>query len=472
MRVRFAPSPTGNLHIGGLRTALFNYLISRKQGGVFVLRIEDTDRKRYQPGAIESLIRSLNWSGIKYDEGPGIGGPYGSYVQSERLNLYRNAVDQLLESKNAYRDYSKPGEPVKTLEGPDQDLHKPHVVRLKMPENDTHFKDTVYGDISIPMQRPAGLGFTNDPVLLKSDGFPTYHLANVVDDSHMHISHVLRGEEWLSSMPTHLALYKALEMTPPKFAHLPLLINSDGSKLSKRSGDVSVEDYIAKNWEPEALINYTALMGWNALRTGDQNRPSEFMTMKDLIQRFDLKDVPQRRAAMFGGKLQFLNKQHLSTKIEEGDKGVLERFRAMLDIHLFVDGFQFDDEYLRDVLMLIKDRIGNLDEAANMGDYFFVDPIYTSDDAKLAYECTSSDKIDLVLTSVWNTLRNEHDWQADTLNGHLKQQQKTLKLKTNEFMMPLRWAITGKKMGPSVGSTMGLLGKETTLHRLIQHLNK
>lgn len=215
------------------------------------------------------------------------------------------------------------------------------------------------------------MGFTNDPILLKSDGFPTYHLASVVDDTHMQISHVLRGEvgvllnvlfskltnssqEWLSSMPIHLALYKALEHPPPNFAHLPLLINPDGSKLSKRSGDVSVDTYQANQWEPEALINFTALMGWNALRTADPTNPSDFLSIQSLIDRFDLRDVPHRRAAMFTGKLQFLNKQHLGKKVEQGDKGVLDRFRAMLDLHLFVDGFQFDDEYLLHVLILIK----------------------------------------------------------------------------------------------------------------------
>ncbi|TIB69882.1 hypothetical protein E3P77_00175 [Wallemia ichthyophaga] len=465
MRLRFAPSPTGSLHIGGLRTALFNFLISSKLGGSLILRIEDTDRKRYQAGAIDSLINSLTWSGITFNEGPHIGGPFGSYIQSERLSLYRNAIEQLLESNAAYRDYASPGHPVKTC---DQHLHKPHVVRFKLPQSDTHFTDTVYGDITFPSSKHPQMGFTNDPILLKSDGFPTYHLASVVDDTHMQISHVLRGEEWLSSMPIHLALYKALEHPPPNFAHLPLLINPDGSKLSKRSGDVSVDTYQANQWEPEALINFTALMGWNALRTADPINPSDFLSIQSLIDRFDLRDVPHRRAAMFTGKLQFLNKQHLGKKVEQGDKGVLDRFRAMLDLHLFVDGFQFDDEYLLHVLILIKDRINNLSEAAQMGDYFFVEPLYNSLDAKLAYDSTTKDNIDAVLKAVSNALHNLQDWQTDTLNSHLKHQQKLLNLKTNEFMMPLRWALTGKKMGPSIAPTMQLLGKERTLHRLLK----
>ncbi|EIM21076.1 glutamyl-tRNA synthetase [Wallemia mellicola CBS 633.66] len=470
MRVRFAPSPTGNLHIGGLRTALFNYLIARKAGGSFILRIEDTDRKRYQPGAVDTLIRSLKWSGIQYDEGPGIPGSFGPYIQSERLNLYRSAIDQLLEAGQAYRDYSQPGEPVKLLNGRDQDLYKTHVVRLKIPEKDTTFKDTVYGEITIPAPRPPGMGYTNDPILLKSDGFPTYHLANVVDDSHMQISHVLRGEEWLSSMPTHLAIYKALEKPTPEFAHLPLLVNPDGTKLSKRSGDVSVEDYITKGWEPEAFVNYTALMGWNALKTSNSSNPSEYMTMEDLIRRFDLNDVPHKRASMFGGKLQFLNKQHLGRKVEKGDAELIDRFRTLLEKHLFVDGFQYDNEYLGEVLLLIRDRISNLNEAVLMGDYFFIEPDYMSDDAKNAYGSTSVEKIDIVLKSVYEILKNEEDWQVATLNSHLKQQQKSLGLKTNEFMMPLRWALTGKKMGPSVGSTMHLLGKATTVNRLLNRI--
>ncbi|TIC62488.1 glutamyl-tRNA synthetase [Wallemia mellicola] len=487
MRVRFAPSPTGNLHIGGLRTALFNYLIARKAGGSFILRIEDTDRKRYQPGAVDTLIRSLKWSGIQYDEGPGIPGSFGPYIQSERLNLYRSAIDQLLEAGQAYRDYSQPGEPVKLLNGRDQDLYKTHVVRLKIPEKDTTFKDTVYGEITIPAPRPPGMGYTNDPILLKSDGFPTYHLANVVDDSHMQISHVLRGEEWLSSMPTHLAIYRALEKPTPEFAHLPLLVNPDGTKLSKRSGDVSVEDYIVsrfcgafnftylgqtKGWEPEAFVNYTALMGWNALKTSNSSNPSEYMTMEDLIRRFDLNDVPHKRASMFGGKLQFLNKQHLGRKVEKGDAELIDRFRTLLEKHLFVDGFQYDNEYLGEVLLLIrvslcgiprikanysKDRISNLNEAVLMGDYFFIEPDYMSDDAKNAYGSTSVEKIDIVLKSVYEILKNEEDWQVATLNSHLKQQQKSLGLKTNEFMMPLRWALTGKKVHAYVLSVISSL---------------
>ncbi|TIC75482.1 glutamyl-tRNA synthetase [Wallemia mellicola] len=314
------------------------------------------------------------------------------------------------------------------------------------------------------------MGYTNDPILLKSDGFPTYHLANVVDDSHMQISHVLRGEEWLSSMPTHLAIYKALEKPTPEFAHLPLLVNPDGTKLSKRSGDVSVEDYITKGWEPEAFVNYTALMGWNALKTSNSSNPSEYMTMEDLIRRFDLNDVPHKRASMFGGKLQFLNKQHLGRKVEKGDAELIDRFRTLLEKHLFVDGFQYDNEYLGEVLLLIRDRISNLNEAVLMGDYFFIEPDYMSDDAKNAYGSTSVEKIDIVLKSVYEILKNEEDWQVATLNSHLKQQQKSLGLKTNEFMMPLRWALTGKKMGPSVGSTMHLLGKATTVNRLLNRI--
>ena len=281
VRVRFAPSPTGYLHVGGLRTALYNFLYARKMGGSFLLRIEDTDRARYVEGAVENLVQSLAWAGLRYDEGPGKEGNVGPYVQSERLALYRTHVDRLLKSGNAYYAFDTPEEldamrkeqeqrrlspkyDRRALKLTPEEIERklgegcPYVVRLKVPEAETiAFDDCVRGRVEF-----SGVQI-DDQVLLKSDGYPTYHLANVVDDHLMGITHVIRGEEWLSSTPKHVLLYHFFGWDLPVFAHLPLLLNADKSKLSKRQGDVSVEDYRLKGYLPEALVNFVALLGWN-----------------------------------------------------------------------------------------------------------------------------------------------------------------------------------------------------------------
>lgn len=256
MRVRFAPSPTGFLHVGGLRTALLNYLCAKQSGGQFILRMEDTDQTRLVHGAIRALQESLRWAGIHYDEGPDMGGPYGPYVQSERLPLYTSYADKLIRCGRAYRDFRPPVSrdmsarasailreaylPPSESEAQERiQRGETFVVRLKMdPARTFSYEDVVYGPMSF---RPDAMGgVTDDPIIIKSDGWPTYHLASVVDDTEMCITHVLRGEEWIPSMPKHLALYEALGAKPPIFVHLPLLINADGTKLSKRSGDVRI----------------------------------------------------------------------------------------------------------------------------------------------------------------------------------------------------------------------------------------
>lgn len=280
VRVRYAPSPTGFLHLGGLRTALYNHLFAAQRGGAFVLRIEDTDRTREVPGAAESLLTALEWCGVTPDEGPGrIGGPHGPYVQSERLDIYKDHVDTLLDSGWAYRcfctadrlealrrDQRARGLPSlydRACLGLDKDeverrvaAGEPHVVRLKVPPGASVVQDAVWGETRFPHS------VIDDQVLLKSDGYPTYHLASVVDDHLMRISHVIRGEEWLSSTPKHQLLYEAFGWDAPQFVHLPLLLNADRSKLSKRQGDVAVEDYARKGYLPEALVNFVALLGW------------------------------------------------------------------------------------------------------------------------------------------------------------------------------------------------------------------
>ena len=298
IRVRFAPSPTGNLHVGSLRTALYNYLYAKKVGGKFILRIEDTDQTRYVDGAVENLFRTLKTMDLEYDEGPVKGGEYGPYYQSERTEIYNKYVQELLDNKKAFRCFCTPEDLEKMREErrakgldtrydgrcrnlTENEINKhlenddKFVIRLKTPQDgEITFYDLVREKVTFPWN------MVDDQVLVKSDGFPTYHLANVVDDHLMKISHVIRGEEWLSSVPKHLFLYEAFGWKPPKMCHLPLLLNPDKSKLSKRQGDVAVEDFLNKGYLPETLLNFVALLGWHA--PGNK----EFYTLLELDRLF------------------------------------------------------------------------------------------------------------------------------------------------------------------------------------------
>lgn len=319
VRVRFAPSPTGYLHVGGLRTALYNYLFAKRHGGVCILRIEDTDRTRLVEGAADALSHTLRWAGIEFDEGPEQGGACGPYVQSERFDLYRKYASDLLERDAAYYAFDT-AEELDAMRKRMQDAgiawrydrttmrnqytlgeaetkrllaeNAPRVIRMKVPlSGEIRFDDLVRGTITVPARD------VDDQILLKSDDFPTYHLANIVDDHLMGITHVIRGEEWLPSTPKHALLYDALGWERPKFAHLPLLLNPDKTKLSKRQGDVAVEDYRDKGYFKEALVNFVALLGWNPSAT------REIFSMQELIESFTLEKVNKAGAVFDTQKL-------------------------------------------------------------------------------------------------------------------------------------------------------------------------
>jgi len=330
VRVRFAPSPTGYLHIGGLRTALYNYLFAKKHNGSFILRIEDTDRNRYVEGAVENLINALKWCGINYDEGPEIGGQFGPYLQSQRLEEYKKYAKKLIANGNAYYCFCTPDR-LEKLREEQQKLKLPqakydkHCLSLSQKEIDQNLSNNLQHVIRLDVKSNVKINFddmirehvefdgssVDDQVLIKSDGYPTYHLANVVDDHLMGITHVIRGEEWLSSTPKHVLLYDALNWQRPVFAHLPLLLNPDRSKLSKRQGDVAVEDYKAKGYLKEALINFVALLGWNA---GDDK---EFYLIDELVENFSLERVNKSGAVFDIEKLNWLNAEHLRMKSNE-----------------------------------------------------------------------------------------------------------------------------------------------------------
>ncbi|MEY2720544.1 MAG: hypothetical protein RLZZ273_1910, partial [Bacteroidota bacterium] len=330
VRVRFAPSPTGFLHIGSLRTALYNYLFAKHHGGTCILRIEDTDRTRFVEGAIEEQISSLAWAGVTFDEGPHVGGDHGPYTQSERFDLYREYGMKLVANGTAYYAFDT-SEELDAMRARQQNAgiapkydrssmrnqytlgeletarllaeNAAHVIRLKVPlQQDIRFNDLIRGEVVVNGRE------IDDQILLKSDGFPTYHLANVVDDHLMEITHVIRAEEWLPSTPKHIILYQAFGWEPPKFAHVPLLLNPDRSKMSKRHGDVMVRDFATKGFFPDALVNFVALCGWNP---GTDN---EFFSMQELIDAFTLERVNKAGAVFDYQKLNWMNGEYLKNR--------------------------------------------------------------------------------------------------------------------------------------------------------------
>ncbi|KAI9473798.1 MAG: glutamyl-tRNA synthetase [Benjaminiella poitrasii] len=497
-RVRFAPSPTGQLHLGGLRTALFNYLLAKKTGGQFILRIEDTDQTRYVEGAVENLIRALKWAGIPHDEGPGVEGPFSPYYQSQRTQLYRQHAQQLIESGHAYRCFCTPERLSRVKEArqkqgnyiaydkhcsylSDEEIKEnlqrnlPYTVRLRTPyEGSIEHVDLVYGKIKFSHKT------IDDTILIKSDGYPTYHLANVVDDHTMNITHVLRGEEWLSSTPKHILLYNAFGWKPPYFAHLPLLLNRDGSKLSKRSGDVHVEQYIAKGYLPEAIDNFVALLGWHPSNINNSNSNVEqqnegLFTLKDLITKFDIKDVNHSGAIVDHQKLDWINKHHILKRAEtnEGLESLAHVLKPFVDKQYLdrlkgtEDEYRLDHVYLIKVINTIKERIHNLSDIPKLCNYYFEEPNYASSEAISLKKKLKLPALDLISSSAFiNEFKLIEPFEAINIKPWIYSTAKSKQLNPNHLMMALRYIITGTKVGAGVAETIEVLGKETVMNRL------
>jgi glutamyl-tRNA synthetase len=465
IRVRYAPSPTGYLHVGGLRTALYNYLFARKHGGVFVLRIEDTYQERKVEGAVESMIDALRWSGLDFDEGPDKGGPFGPYVQSERLPLYRDAAERLLASGAAYRCYRTPEEleelrrrheQAKTatrldVRMPEEESARraaagaPHVVRLRVPDGETiQFQDIVRGEVSIASD------LVDDTVLLKSDGFPTYHLANVVDDHAMRITHVIRGEEWISSTPKHVLLYRYLGYEQPEFAHLPLLLNADRSKLSKRHGDVAVESYRDQGYLPDALLNYLAFLGWNP---GDDR---EIFSLEELIREFTLERVNKSGAVFSREKLDWFNAVYLRRE-------PAEQILADLKPLLTERGWdRFPDGYLCAGIDLMRERVSFVRDYLENAPWLYVAPqSYDEETVKKRWKADSPERLrdarELIASSPWTV--------ADLDAGfHALAESKGVGV--GQFIHPTRLAVSGMGKGPGLFEMLELLGREECLQRI------
>ena len=497
VRVRFAPSPTGPLHPGGIRTALYNYLLAQQTGGDFILRIEDTDRNRFVPGAEEFIINALTWCGIKPNEGVGFGdGPYAPYRQSERKHLYREFADKLIANGNAYYafDTSEELETMrKNLEAQGvpnasynsvtrqymkNSLTLPHdetekrlangdafVIRFKMPRNEeVKFHDEIRDWV---MFNTAQL---DDKVLFKSDGMPTYHLANVADDYMMKITHVIRGEEWLSSAPLHVLLYRALgiEDAMPKFAHLPLLLKPDGNgKLSKRDGDRLGFPFFAINWKnpddgtvsegyrelgffPEAFVNFLALLGWNP---GDNK---EMMSMEEMIQLFHLDKVHKAGARYDYEKAKWFNHQYLKAKSDE-------ELAMAIQEKIVAKGYSFDLNYAKEFCRLMKERATFTNDLLEQGYYFFEDiNSFDTDSVKKKYKKENRENLNALIS----VIENVSDFSAAGIEKEVKDFLQLKNIKAGEVMPVLRLALAGGMSGPAVFDMINLLGKEKTSARL------
>ena len=474
VRVRFAPSPTGRLHIGGLRTALYNYLFARKHEGDFVLRIEDTDRARYEPGAEEDIREALSWVGLTYDEGPDPGGEYAPYRQSERTEHYRAFAQKLIEAGRAYYafdteaelqemrdehgayDISTRGQMRNSLTLPDQEVQRlidrdaEYVVRLKVqPQATVRFDDVIRGGVSFDTSE------IDDQVLLKSDGMPTYHLANIVDDHLMDISHVIRGEEWLSSTPKHVLMYDALEWEPPTFAHLPLILSPNGGKLSKRDANelgipVYVNDYREAGYEPGALLNFLALLGWSP------GTEQELFSLDEIIDAFSLDRVGASGVQFDLDKLRWVNEHYVrDLSVDE----LAEKARPYLQ----AEGYDVSDEHLTTICELVQDRIQVVPEVVTDNRYFFEDPEeYEKAGVEKRWNNESAD----LLLAYADRLEAVDTFNTDTVETELRDLADEKDVGAGAIIHPSRLAVSGRSYGPGVFGLLATVGKEACIRRM------
>lgn len=480
VRVRFAPSPTGYLHIGSLRTALYNYLFAKHHGGVCILRIEDTDRTRFVEGAIEEQIESLRWAGVVFDEGPHVGGNHGPYIQSERFPLYREYGMKLVASGHAYYAFDT-AEELDAMRQRQQNAgiapkydratmrnqytvgesetqrllaeQAPHVIRLKVPLTaEIRFHDEVRGDVVMHGRE------IDDQILLKSDGFPTYHLANVVDDHLMEITHVIRAEEWLPSTPKHVLLYEAFGWQAPVFAHLPLLLNPDRSKMSKRHGDVMVHDFRGKGYFPDALVNFVAFCGWNP------GTEQEMFTLEELCSAFTLERVAKAGAVFDYKKLDWMNGEYLRKK------DVAELTTTLLPA-LLERGYPYvEPDYVSNVITLLRERVAFLHDIAEFGDYLFGDVLQNVEGSALT-DLRADEAFVMALRTWRNTVTDEDLTDHDRFKGLAEGAAAAGGLKLGKFMKPLRLVITHRDVGADLFPTLQLIGRQRCIERIDSFLS-
>ncbi|HSG68256.1 MAG TPA: glutamate--tRNA ligase [Bacteroidales bacterium] len=501
IRVRFAPSPTGPLHIGGVRTALYNYLFARRNGGTMILRIEDTDQTRFVPGAEEYIIESFKWCGIDFDEGVEVGGPYGPYRQSERKEMYLEYATRLVKSGHAYYAFDTPEEletmrkkleesratytsynqesrmkMTNSLTLPNEEVMRrlskgePYVIRIKMPEGEKlRFTDEIRSEVEVDTST------LDDKVLYKSDGMPTYHLANVVDDYLMKITHVIRGEEWLPSLPLHVLLYRYLgwEEVMPKFAHLPLLLKPDGKgKLSKRDGDRMGFPVFPLEWTdlasgevsrgyredgyfPEAFINMLALLGWNP------GTEQEIFSMDDLVQQFSIDRVGRSGARFDPEKAKWFNHQYL---VKKDDEALAKAFELIIGKNIEQPAARLrHPEYLKKVVSLVKERVNFVNEIWDQAWFFFEAPeSYDEPTVKKRWKENSG----ALLTEILQLIKNAPAFTRDALHDSIAAYLEEKGIGMGQVMIGMRLCIVGSGTGPDLFTIMEMIGREETVMRI------
>lgn len=487
VRVRFAPSPTGFVHIGSLRTALYNYLFARKQGGKYIIRVEDTDQTRLVEEAVEGMIRSMTWAGVVHDEGPFLDkaaivqkGDYGPYIQSERLALYGRYIEELIEAGKAYycfctkerldavRQLQKERGETSRYDGHCRDIPleeararvaagEEHVVRLKLPEHqEIHFHDVVRGDVTFNTDD------LDDQVLIKTDGFPTYHFAVIVDDHLMEITHIIRGEEWLSSTPKHVYLYEAFGWQAPEYVHLPNILNKEKKKLSKRHGDVAVEDFRKKGYLPEALINYIALLGWSPVEE------RELFSMEELIEHFDLARVSKSGGVFDVDKLNWMNNHY----IREADDARLTQLALP---YLIGSGIIEETEvagqleWIQQIVSLVKEKLDYMMQITPYVMEFLKETVEIEAGAE---EVMAMDHVKVLLETFGERLVALETLDNDSIKAVIKSLQKDLGVKGKQLFMPLRIGVTGQMHGSDLVETLKILGKNKVKKRLESVIEK
>ncbi len=470
VRVRFAPSPTGHLHIGGARTALFNFLFARRHGGSFVLRIEDTDQERSTPESVRGILDSLGWLGLQWDEGPGAGGDCGPYVQSERKDLYRAELRRLLEEGKAYYCFCTPeelaarreeakaaGRPVgydgrcRHLDAPARQRMegegRSSAVRLISPEGETAWEDLVRGTVSFQNEQ------FGDFIIFKSDGFPTYHFAVVVDDAAMGITHVIRGDDHISNTPRHLMIFKALGKPPPLFAHVPIILGSDGGRLSKRHGATSIGQYREEGYLPEAMVNYLALLGWST------SESRQTFTLPELISEFDLPRVSKRSATFDPEQLLWLNNYHYL------ELPLSERARRLIPFweQAGLDAGARDPAWLEKVVEIVGDRVKVLPDIVHYTEFFFRDVEPGEAEQKVLRK---AEKALPALQKVIVRLDSLDPFSEAAIEAVIREEAEAAGLGLGKIIQPIRVVAMGRKVGPGLFESLELLGRDKVLGRL------
>jgi len=481
IRVRFAPSPTGMLHIGGARTALFNWLYARHYNGTFVLRIEDTDQVRSTEEAVNVILEGMKWLGLDWDEGPGKGGEYGPYYQMKRLHLYQKYAKQLLKDKKAYYCYCTREELAESREKQSKekkslkyDRHclnlseedkkryeaegrKP-VIRLKIPAREIAFNDLLRGEVTFDG------GLLSDFVIMKSDGIPTYNYAVVIDDALMKITDVMRGDDHISNTPKQIVIYEALGFDVPKFAHIPMIMGEDHAKLSKRHGAASVMEYQKMGYMPEALVNYIAHLGWSP------GNDREIFSVEEIAKEFSLDKISKHAAVFSMEKLNWFNSEYLKKMSIDQLTGLLlpylKEVNYIAEKELSPEKF----EWLKKIVNLMHGRFRNFSQFIEFTDYFFTDKIDIEPEA--FQTVLNKDGVTEILTALKEKLLTVECWDESNLEIVVRSVASSLQIKAGKIIHPTRASLTGKKIGPGLFELMVFLGKEKNIQRLENALEK